>query len=132
MQVADQMLRPEVMHSLHCVNAIRKAMHHEYYLTHDTHKLPAALQQIHVGKLKMFHTSVYKAYICPEHCLDQIRQNIQCAGDLTPVQLRPYGVEPNVNLVGTPQIHTCRNWAKFREFYTRRGHEYGHVSSGGT
>ncbi|KAE8447946.1 hypothetical protein EG329_010018 [Mollisiaceae sp. DMI_Dod_QoI] len=106
---------PEVMHSLHCVNAIRKALKHDYYMTHDKHKLPEQLRQVHV-----------------EHCLDQLRQNIQCAGDLTPVPLRPYGEEPNVNLIGTPQIHTCRNWNTFRQFYTQRGDEFGMLNSGGT
>ncbi len=41
-----------------------------------------------------------------EHCLDQLRQSIQCSGDLTPVPLRPYGKSPNINLIGPPQTHT--------------------------
>lgn len=44
------MCRVEVMHSLHCVNAIRKALSPEYYSVHDMHALPEELQQIHVGK----------------------------------------------------------------------------------
>jgi hypothetical protein len=44
-----------------------------------------------------------------EHCIEQLRQTIQCAGDLTPVLLRPYGEKPNVNYIGPPQTHTCRN-----------------------
>jgi hypothetical protein len=67
-----------------------------------------------------------------EHCLEQLRQNIQCAGDLTPVPLKPYGEEPNVNLIGTPQVHTCRNWETFRKWYTQRGEAYGRIDGGGT
>ncbi|KUJ19169.1 uncharacterized protein LY89DRAFT_564048, partial [Mollisia scopiformis] len=91
------------MHSLHCLNSIRKAMNHEYYIEHDKHKLAPGLQQIHV-----------------DHCLEQLRQSIQCAGDLSPVPLRPYGEAPHVNLVGTTQVYTCRNWNAFRQFYTER------------
>lgn len=38
------------MHSLHCVNAIRKALSYEYYMTHDEHLLPEAMHQVHVGE----------------------------------------------------------------------------------
>jgi len=68
----------------------------------------------------------------PEHCLDQLRQNIQCAGDLTLVPLKPFGEEPNVNLIGAPQVHTCRNWETFRKWYTQRGEIYGRIEGGGT
>ncbi|XMA20041.1 hypothetical protein WAI453_012832 [Rhynchosporium graminicola] len=105
----------EVMHSLHCLNAIRKAMDKDYYSEHDEHRLPADLQRIHV-----------------EHCFEQLRQNIQCATDLTPVLLRPFGEEPHVNLIGTPQAHTCRNWDVFRKWYTDRGLKLGKVNGGGT
>lgn len=100
-------------------------------MIHDKHKLPEALYQVHVGKLEL-HSKEPPANHYPEHCLDQLRQNIQCAGDLTPVLLRPHGEEPHVNLVGTPQTHTCRNWKHFRKWYTERGDEFGHVNSGGT
>ncbi|KAG0647667.1 Cyclochlorotine biosynthesis O [Hyphodiscus hymeniophilus] len=104
----------EVMHSLHCLNAIRKEIHREYYKDHDMHPLPDNLRSVHV-----------------DHCLEQLRQNIQCAGDLTPVLLRPYGIAPNINLVGTPQIHTCRNWEALRQWWTERTNTTGGLDSGG-
>ncbi|KAH7413046.1 hypothetical protein BKA64DRAFT_703154 [Cadophora sp. MPI-SDFR-AT-0126] len=104
----------EVMHSLHCLNAIRKALDPQYYSEHDENPLPENLQRIHV-----------------EHCIEQLRQNIQCAGDLTPVPLRPFGEEPHKNLIGTPQVHTCRDWGNFRNWYTHRGLEHGTVNRGG-
>ncbi|KAH7348703.1 hypothetical protein BKA65DRAFT_584537 [Rhexocercosporidium sp. MPI-PUGE-AT-0058] len=105
----------EVMHSLHCLNAIRKAVDKEYYAEHDEHHLPEGLRRIHI-----------------EHCFEQLRQNIQCASDLTPVPLRPFGDELHANLIGTPQVHTCRNWEVFRKWYTDRGLEHGRVNGGGT
>ncbi|KAI9055656.1 hypothetical protein LZ554_000599 [Drepanopeziza brunnea f. sp. 'monogermtubi'] len=104
----------EVMHSLHCLNAIRKAMSPEYYSKHGMYHLPKDLEKIHV-----------------EHCFEQLRQNLQCAGDLTPLLLRPYGVEPNVNLIGTPQTHTCRNWEVFRAWWTERGLKHGSFNKRG-
>ncbi|KAI9650328.1 hypothetical protein NHQ30_000341 [Ciborinia camelliae] len=100
----------EVMHSLHRLadflipwqepmlilyqNAIPKALSPKYYADHDMHgNLPEQL--VHI-----------------DHCINQIRQSIQYAGDLTPVPLRPYGEDPSMTLIGTPQIHTRRNWER--------------------
>jgi hypothetical protein len=46
--------------------------------------------------------------------------------------LRPYGVEPNVNLIGTAQAHTCRDWDVFRKWYSERGDKWGKFDGGGT
>ncbi|EPE33090.1 hypothetical protein GLAREA_06102 [Glarea lozoyensis ATCC 20868] len=102
----------EVMHSLHCLNAIRKALNPEYYERHSSHKFPEGLQKMHVI-----------------HCIEQLRQTIQCAGDLTPVPLRPYGDADNVQLIGTPMAHTCRDWDVFRRWYSERGAEWGNIGS---
>jgi len=66
------------------------------------------------------------AYI--EHCFEQIRQTIQCAGDLTIVPLRPYGEGHIKTYLGEPQVHTCRNWNTFRKWYTERGEKFGNVN----
>jgi len=60
-----------------------------------------------------------------EHCVDQIRQSIQCHGDLTPLLLRGYGEGDNSLLIGSPQTHTCRNWDSLRSWYTERGKKHG-------
>ena len=96
-------------------NAIRKDIHRDYYKEHDTHLLPDAIRTVHV-----------------EHCMEQLRQNIQCAGDLTPVLLRPFGVAPHINLIGTPQVHTCRSWDTIRQWWTERGNATGSITGGST
>ena len=63
-----------------------------------------------------------------EHCFEQIRQAIQCSGDLTPVPLRPYGDGHLKTYIGEPEVHTCRNWASFRDWYTERGNNFGKIS----
>jgi hypothetical protein len=67
-----------------------------------------------------------------EHCLEQLRQTIQCAGDLTPVPLRPYGEGENLSYIGNSQVHTCRNWKTFRKWYSERGDKYGKIDSART
>jgi len=103
----------EVMHSLHCLNAIRKALYPEYYATHDMRVLPEELRQLHT-----------------EHCFEQVRQNLQCAGDLTPLLLKSYGETGHRFFIGTPGEHTCRDWDQFRNWYTERGEKKGYLSGG--
>jgi hypothetical protein len=48
--MGSQFLRLEVMHSLHCLNAIRKSMDPEYYAVYEKQKMPAEVKRIHDGK----------------------------------------------------------------------------------
>ncbi|KXL46833.1 MAG: hypothetical protein FE78DRAFT_145332, partial [Acidomyces sp. 'richmondensis'] len=43
------------------------------------------------------------------HCLDYLRQSIQCSADLTPV-IMYYQLWINGSLPWFEQTHTCRNW----------------------
>ncbi|KAG9230284.1 hypothetical protein BJ875DRAFT_161456 [Amylocarpus encephaloides] len=98
------------MHSLHCLNAVRKGLYPQYYKNHNKANASEFEQLLHI-----------------DHCIEQLRQVIQCGGDLTPVSLRQYGKEGQKSLIGTPQIHTCRDWAAFREWYLDKGTEWGNL-----
>ena len=41
--------RVEVLHSLHCLNAIRKELYRDYYDENDKHSFPQEVRRIHVG-----------------------------------------------------------------------------------
>ncbi|KAJ6124075.1 hypothetical protein N7471_011392 [Penicillium samsonianum] len=101
----------DVMHSLHCVNVLRKHLNSVDDL--DVH-LSAHYKQLHL-----------------DHCIDQLRQSIMCSGDLTPVTLRPVWEGKNhthLLLLGqTEQKHTCRNFTALREWADQRGQMYGHI-----
>lgn len=61
-------------------------------MTFDKHWLPREVQDIHIGnKLAKQIRETMRLICLLEHCIDQLRQAIQCSGDLTPVPLRPYG-----------------------------------------
>lgn len=61
---------PDVLHSLHCLNSIRKHLDMEYYAGSIT--LPPEYRRIHI-----------------DHCVDHLRQALLCHGDLTPVTIKP-------------------------------------------
>jgi hypothetical protein len=49
-----------------------------------------------------------------DHCLDQLRQAIQCHGNLSPAPVYHYNNDIVRLVVG--QLHTCRKWAPIREW----------------
>lgn len=86
-----------MFHTLHCLNNLRKSFHPSYYPNkgYDTHK-------VHMN-----------------HCLDQLRQYVMCAGDMTPIPTKYYpGKGRNYVLSDVP--HTCRNFEALREWQTGR------------
>ena len=51
----------------------------------------------------------------PDHCIDYLRQNIQCRGDLTPLKL--YWSNPKQRLmVDFEGIHTCKDFDAILEW----------------
>ncbi|CAK1365452.1 unnamed protein product [Cercospora beticola] len=85
----------EVFHALHCINNIRMMMYPDNYILREPPE----------------ETEMHKA-----HCLDYLRQYVQCNADLTPfwgdwvpkyrLVLRPY----------TP--HTCRDFSQLQNWIT--------------
>lgn len=48
------------------------------------------------------------------HCIDQIRQYIMCAGDLTPIPVMHYDLLGGFGYVNSDVHHTCRNFDAIR------------------
>ncbi|KAK0755810.1 hypothetical protein N5P37_011684, partial [Trichoderma harzianum] len=94
----------DVFHTLHCLDNLRKYYYPEYYSIDPEHK-EAALK--HRG-----------------HCIDQIRQYIMCAGDMTAHGTRYY-TNPGRNYADSDVVHTCRNFDKLREWTRNRYHAGG-------
>ncbi|KAK0391013.1 hypothetical protein NLU13_0515 [Sarocladium strictum] len=88
-------------HTLHCVNMVRKSLDFEYYYENHTEKMG----------------DDYRGHVY--HCLDDIRQNIMCQGDLTPV---PFYWDDIMRwpVGNTSQPHTCRNLDSIREWAMAR------------
>ncbi|KAH8799355.1 hypothetical protein F5884DRAFT_811623 [Xylogone sp. PMI_703] len=88
----------DVMHTLHCVDMLRRTLDKEYYEN---------FPQPHFGRLHY------------DHCIDHLRQYIMCNADLTPVPTKWY---PSLgrDYTDSDQIHTCRNYGQIREFVNQR------------
>lgn len=105
---------PDVLHSLHCLNAVRKHLDLEYYA--DSMTLPPEYRRIHI-----------------DHCINHLRQAILCHGDLTPVTMKP--VTANTSLpypvtfyLGRTECeHTCRSTEALRNWVTARRQRTGFI-----
>jgi len=90
----------DVIHTLHCVNRIRKEIDRDYYFRED--QTPGGYDKEHVY-----------------HCIDILRQTVQCYGDITPIPIRWFdGIDRG--FIDSDQVHTCRDFRKVREWVTER------------
>ncbi|KZF23302.1 hypothetical protein L228DRAFT_267311 [Xylona heveae TC161] len=78
----------DVIHQMHCLNKVRKALYPEYYQPEQS----ARTENLHV-----------------EHCFDYIRQAVMCNADISPVTHIWY---PSAQTFGPDfrTTHTCRNF----------------------
>lgn len=79
------------MHALHCLNALRKKIDHEYYGSKRSmwRHYPAEFERTH-----------------DDHCLEFVMQSVLCAADLTPSLMWRW--EGFGMAVGRTGMHTCR------------------------
>jgi Mycotoxin biosynthesis protein UstYa len=59
-----------------------------------------------------------------DHCVDALRESIQCSGDLTPIPIiLPY--EGIRQIPDTAQVHTCRNFDVLKDLvYVRNTSDF--------
>jgi hypothetical protein len=107
-------LRPDMFHSLHCLNAIRMNLNpvmydnnSEYKTRHHHHGLPASVIGPNYENTHL------------EHCLDRLRQAVMCHGDLTPAPL--YVFEGFPVALGKSGKRTCRKFEPIRKWMDQRG-----------
>ncbi|MCJ1355240.1 MAG: hypothetical protein MMC33_005231 [Icmadophila ericetorum] len=96
----------DMFHTLHCVNNIRRLFYPEYYVVPES-----------ANEAKMIHFG---------HCIEQIRQYVMCAGDMTAYGTRYYA-SVDRNYADSDVTHTCRNFEKLREWTSKRYHAGGEL-----
>ncbi|KAF4783173.1 hypothetical protein HER10_EVM0006972 [Colletotrichum scovillei] len=84
----------DVMHTLHCVNKVRMALDPDYYKEEESPRI----HRMHV-----------------DHCLDYLRQTVQCHGDLTPMVFS-WSDDAGRVVADWKEPHTCRNFNRVRSW----------------
>lgn len=63
-----------------------------------------------------------------DHCIDQIRQEILCHADTTPVTILPLVMGNETGYLGqTERLHTCRNSKELKQWTLDRGKVDGYL-----
>ncbi|KAF2770278.1 hypothetical protein EJ03DRAFT_78186 [Teratosphaeria nubilosa] len=103
---------PDMLHSLHCLNGLRKHFDYDYYAERKMLMAGDQAERMHV-----------------EHCIEQLRQAVLCHGDVTPVTLKPvYSDDRLVALLGqTEREHTCRDGEAIVEEWRRQREGRGYA-----
>ncbi|KAH9823748.1 Dimethylamine methyltransferase MtbB1 [Teratosphaeria destructans] len=103
---------PDMLHSLHCLNGLRKHFDYDYYAERNMLMAGDQAERMHV-----------------EHCIEQLRQAVLCHGDITPVTLKPvYKGDRLVALLGqTERAHTCRDGEAIVEEWKRQRGRRGYA-----
>ncbi|KAI7182625.1 NAD(P)-binding protein [Hortaea werneckii] len=106
----------DMLHSLHCVDSLRKALTPDYYAADEMFLLPGETTWLHLS-----------------HCIEQLRQAVLCHGDTTPVTLKPIVTELGdgkrlLTMLGeTERKHTCRDSEEIIRWVKQRAAERGFV-----
>ncbi|OCT49182.1 hypothetical protein CLCR_04949 [Cladophialophora carrionii] len=126
----------EVFHQLHCLNSIRKGLYPDRYQeTKDMSDNEKRLYWIHIGEF-LSNGANWASHLRPfvffplvliltifavplEHCVDSIRQTIQCYSDINTI---PWVISPRHHRPA-PDAHTthmCRRFDKIQEWAKER------------
>jgi hypothetical protein len=106
---------PDMLHSLHCVNALRKHLEPGDYYSSQMSPVQMKYARMHL-----------------DHCLEQLRQAVLCHGDLTPVTLKPLKHEDGRiwgYLGETEREHMCRNGEELGVIWVGRGEKTARVEA---
>ncbi|KAF2719689.1 hypothetical protein K431DRAFT_228046, partial [Polychaeton citri CBS 116435] len=84
---------PHVRHSLHCINYLLKAIYIKWYST----------------ILTEIKETVPSFFMHPNHCIEILRETIQCNMDMTPVP-HVWIEQKAMYIANTMLPHTCRDF----------------------
>jgi hypothetical protein len=102
---------PDVFHSLHCVNKLRMTV--DAYLYKDVAKVDESFSNtIHI-----------------EHCLDFLRQLVQCSSDLTPIPV-VHSKGLGFAIPDFEQTHTCRHFDSIHDWAIKQNEKALKMATG--
>lgn len=95
----------DVFHTLHCLNEVRMALFPAHYQTETEAENTTTTDGAHVA-----------------HCLDAIRQHVQCYGSTTLVPTK-WREGAGRQYIDSNQEHVCRDFSYLRQYVHRRSVE---------
>ncbi|KAF2965694.1 hypothetical protein GQX73_g7902 [Xylaria multiplex] len=102
----------EVFHHLHCLNEIRQFTWKDYYATHMAEW---AAENGHIIDLNLTDHQSIGDRMHVDHCIEALRLQLMCAGDVTPLLLE---IDPVMGERADFNVHhRCRNWERITDWH---------------
>lgn len=100
----------DVFHNLHCLNAVRKELDKDYYGAHHHGNVGKRAEgERNHEKPKSSVEAAQRDHI--DHCMNHIRQSLQCRPDLTPAAMHVFeDTDGSQFFLGNARRHTCYDW----------------------
>jgi hypothetical protein len=109
----------DVFHSLHCLNAVRKELDKSYYPDYNAGGEENQKHHGFWGDKQQQRTHI-------DHCLNHIRQSLQCHPDLSPIALKQLRKrDGEIFFLGNAKAHTCADWGAIKKWIDGRLVEFG-------
>jgi hypothetical protein len=105
----------------HIQNRLRQALYPDYY--REIFKNPDDPSREHHIGLSLSLDFIFANGI-PGHCIDQLRQALQCHADLTPMEWTLVG---DKIILKTDTVHTCRNFEDVQKWAIERRTNYDEI-----
>lgn len=120
----------DVFHNLHCLNMVRKELDKEYYGVHKHGEHVSARQAADMdmgGKNQQSSLdAAQRDHVY--HCMNHIRQSLQCRPDLSPAAMHIYeDVDGSKFFLGNAKMHSCYDWDAIMQWAGEREKELGYT-----
>lgn len=106
----------DVFHNLHCLNMVRRQLDKEYY-----------------GEMNMKKRNEESSLDAAEkdhlyHCMNHIRQSLQCRPDLSPAAMHVYrDADGSQFFLGNAKSHSCYDWQSIMDWAEARESKLGYT-----
>jgi hypothetical protein len=110
----------DVFHNLHCLNMVRRQLDKDYYGGH--------MEKTHGKGMKMESSfdAAEKDHLY--HCMNHIRQSLQCRPDLSPAAMHVFvDTDGSQFFLGNAKSHSCYDWQSIMDWAEARESTLGYT-----
>lgn len=121
----------DVFHNLHCLNAVRIELDKDYYGPHNHGHIGRRAEHDHEPHAPQQHQSAWDAAARDhiDHCMNHIRQSLQCRPDLSPAAMHVFAdFDGSKYFLGNAEKHTCYDWESVIDWAAARKTEPGYAA----
>ncbi|GKT97831.1 hypothetical protein FLAG1_00169 [Fusarium langsethiae] len=116
----------DVFHNLHCLNMVRRHIDRDYY--GGGHMMMKKKKKRHGKRMNMESSFDAAAMDHLYHCMNHIRQSLQCRPDLSPAAMHVFlDTDGSQFFLGNAKSHSCYDWQSIMDWAEARESTLGYT-----